>query len=159
MEILRLFEEDDYQKIEKSCNIIGLDFNNAIILDHILKYIFEMSNKITSEKTFDYDLDFKYYYADFKEYGIDLIEQDIDWFRFSSILTKIMYDKRSMLSAVIEYRTYKKPSTNYKTAENEIHKIKNELKRQFALPQKHKNIDEGLGKLWGYAEERGKTNE
>ena len=55
IKILRLFEENDVLKIEKSCNILGLQKPNARILDEILKYILEIGNGTSKEKVFDYD--------------------------------------------------------------------------------------------------------
>lgn len=101
-------------------------------------------------------MDFKYYYGDFKEMGIDLIDDDIDWYKFNSVLQKIIFNNNSLMNKIIEFRTYEKPSGNIKTAESKIHKEKTRLKRDFALPQKKEIVENGLEKLWKYAEERSK---
>lgn len=150
IKILRLFEENDEFKIEKSCKILGLQKNNIEVLDMIFKYVLESSNNSNEKRIFDYDLDFKYYYADFKEYGIDLLEEEIDWFKFSSILKKIMLNNNSLLSKIIEFRTYEKPISNYKIAEAKIHREKLKLKNEYSLPQRQQNIDEGFEKMWAY---------
>lgn len=161
IKILRLFEENDVLKIEKSCNILGLQKPNARILNEILKYTLEIGNGTSKEKVFDYDLDFKYYYADFKELGIDLIEEDIDWYKFNSILRKIMLNKNSLLSQIIDFRTYEKPSSS-KTAEAKIHREKTRLKNEYRLPQKTNITNNNFDKMWNFISkktERGDSNE
>lgn len=149
IKILRLFEDNDVLKIEKSCNILGLQKPNAKILDEILRYVLESGSGTNKEKVFDYDLDFKYYYADFKELGIDLINEDIDWYKFNSILRKIMLNKSSLLSQIIDFRTYEKPSSS-KTAEAKMHKERTRLKNEYRLPQKKNNLDNNFNKMWGF---------
>ena len=161
IKILRLFEENDILKIEKSCNILGLQKPSAKILDEILKYVLEPGSGTNKEKVFDYELDFKYYYADFKELGIDLIDEDIDWYKFNSILRKIMLNKNSLLSQIIDFRTYEKPSSS-KTAEAKIHKERTRLKNEYRLLQNKNNLDNNFNKMWGFITqkvERGVGNE
>lgn len=146
-----MFEENDKLKIEKACSILGLQ-PNAKILDEILKYILEMGSSSSSQRVFDYDLDFKYYYADFKALGIDLIEQDLDWFKFNSVLKKVLLDKNSLMSTIIGYRTYEKPVGNYKTQEARLHKEMLKLKREYSLPQKSEYKENNITKMWNFIE-------
>jgi hypothetical protein len=133
---------------------------NANVLNGVLEYIFETGNTPQEQRVFDYDLDFKYYYSDFKELGIDLIDDDIDWFRFTSILRKIILNKNSLMSQIIDFRNYEKPSASAKVAESKMHKERMRLKREYTLPIKG-NGSNNLEKMWSYIENkaRGETNE
>lgn len=153
---MRLFEEDDVLKIEKSCNILGLKQTDINILDIILQYILETNTNNNEKRIFDYDLDFKYYYADFLEYGIDLLQEDISWYKFSSILRKIILNSNCLMYKIIEFRTYEKPMANMKMAEAQIHREKTKLKNEYSLPQKEQHIDYGFEKMWSYLTQ--KTN-
>lgn len=154
IKVLRLFEEKDDLKIAKSCKILGIVPKNDFILDRVLSYIIETSKGTAGEKTFDYDLDFKYYYADFKAVGVDLIDEDIEWFKFTSLLAKFIISDKTMIGYVIKNRTYKKPIDNKKVIEQQIHTEKMKLKRQYSLPQKQSQTNNGLNKLWGYVEQK-----
>lgn len=104
---------------------------------------------------FDYDLDFKYYYADFKGLGIDLIEQDLDWFKFNSVLKKVLLDKNSLISTIIGYRAYEKPTKNYKAQEAKIHKEMLRLKREYSLPQRKEFSENNISKMWNFIQRKG----
>lgn len=151
IKILRLFDENDVMKIEKSCKILGIE-PNPKILDEILKYMLETSNSSNGERIFDYDLDFKYYYADFKALGIDLIEQDLDWFKFNSVLKKVLMSDDTLMAKIISYRTYKKPEGNAKTIANKRHQEMNKLKREYALPQRVEHKENNINKMWNFLE-------
>lgn len=135
------------------------DETKEYLLNEISDYIFESETvKQTNEKLFDLELDFKYYYPDFLKYDIDLMEEDISWFKFNSILTAIFVSKDSTMNKIIQYRAYKKPTKNAKTAEAEEHKMYMDLKRQYKLP--NDNSENNLEKLWKYVEKRaGDDNE
>ena len=132
-----------------------------MVLNEIAKYIFGKNQTAISkmqERVFDINLDYKYYFADFLKYGINLNKQDIDWWEFNSILSAILLDDKSAISTVIGYRTYKKPSDNPKVQADEMNKKYMELKMKYALPNKS-NVDNGLQKLWGYLETKAKAGE
>lgn len=141
-------------KIEKSCSILGLKTPDINILDIVLQYVLETNGNDNGKRIFDYDLDFKYYYADFKEYGIDLLKEDLDWYKFSSLLKKIMLNNNSLMSKIIEFRTYEKPIQNAKTLEAKIHKEKIKLKNEYSLPQKEQHINYGFEKMWSYLSQK-----
>lgn len=138
-------------KIEKSCKLLGIE-PNVKVLDEILKYVLEMGKSSNKERIFDYDLDFKYYYADFKALGIDLIEDDLSWFKFNSVLKKILMSDDSLMGKIIGYRTYKKPIKNTKTVEAERDKEMSRLKREYALPQRVEHKENNINKMWNYLE-------
>lgn len=151
---MRLFEENDEFKIEKSCSILGLSKPDIYILDAILQYVLETSKDNNGSRIFDYDLDFKYYYADFKEYGIDLITEELDWYKFTSILKRIMLSDNTLLSKIISFRTYEKPIQNSKTAEARIHKERMKLKQEYSLPQRDEHLNRSFEKMWSYLSQK-----
>lgn len=157
---MRLFEDKTENKIEKSIEILGIKdlSNKELILNEVFNYVFKQNNE-KGKKTFDMEQDFKYYYPDFLKYNIDLLEQDISWLKFESILQAIFLDKNSNLSNVMSFRNYTKPPKNYKTSENEYYKYMMNMKRVFALDDKA-SAEENLNKLWNYIEKKaGDTNE
>jgi hypothetical protein len=149
LKVLRLFNETDNNRILKATNILGIP-ENIIILDKVLKYIFEIQSG-NGEKTFDFESDFRYYYVDFIKLGIDLNKEDISWWQFMSILQGLFLTEDSVISKVISYRTYKKQSP--KTAENEREKHYREMKQRFALIDTNKN-NKNLEKLYNYLEKK-----
>lgn len=146
-------------KVSKCLNILGfnepiLDETKMYILDEITKYIFNTSQTTkSSEKVFDYELDYKYYYCDFLKLGIDL-NKDIDWWKFDVILEGTFLSKDSVIGQVIQYRTYEKPTSNIKSAEAKENKFYMDKKRQYALPQERVSIEENLNRLWNYVEKK-----
>ena len=81
-------------RIEECLEILGINDlrteEQEIALNEIAGYIFDVSNKSNhSKKTFDLNLDYKYYFVDFLKYGINLNKQDIDWWEFDTILEAI----------------------------------------------------------------------
>lgn len=157
--------QEDF-RISKGLEILGLNLDieketKEFILNEITKYIFETSStiKVANEKIFDYELDYKYYYSDFKKYGIDLNRDNITWWEFDTLLQGIFLTEETVIGKVIQYRTYKKPVKSQKTAELEEHRYYMERKRQFALPQKEQKIDENLNKLWSFVSNKIKKGE
>jgi len=133
--------------------------DRSFVLDEIAKYLFNTNNKGGGEKVFDLELDFKYYYVDFKKMGIDLNKDNISWWEFDTILEGIFLQEHSTIGKVIQYRTYEKPSGSYKTAEQKEHKFNMDKKRQYALPNP-KSIDSGLERLYNYVKTKaGDINE
>lgn len=157
--------QEDF-RISKGLEILGLDLDieketKEFILNEITKYIFETSStiKVASEKIFDYELDYKYYYSDFKKCGIDLNRDNITWWEFDTLLQGIFLTEETVIGKVIQYRTYKKSVKSQKAAELEEHRYYMERKRQFALPQKEQKIDENLNKLWSFVSNKIKKGE
>ena len=150
-----MFEIDSPFKIEKSAEILGIASSNTYIINEIANYLFgkQIGNSRKTEKLFDINLDYKYYYADFYKIGIDLNKTNIDWWSFNSLLESIMLDENSTMYKVISYRIYEKPSKNIKIQEEKEHKFRMSMKRKYALPNKIKP-DKALEKLWSYVEKK-----
>lgn len=146
-------------KVDKGLEILGLNVqdNKEIILNEITEYLFNTKVKSTGNKVFDLELDFKYYYVDFKRLGIDLLKDNITWWEFDTILEGIFLLDNSAIGQALKYRTYEKPSKNYKTSEEKEHKFYMEKKRQYALPNP-KSVENNLEKLWNYAEKKAGEN-
>lgn len=158
-----MFESDEINKIDEGLKILGIydiedDVNKEALLNEISLYIFETQNKKSTEPIFDLELDYKYYFPDFFGKGINLNTDEISWWEFNSLLEAFFLNKKSTISTVLGYRTYKKPSSNIKTQENEQHRFYLAMKRQYALPRKN-NDSNGIEKLWGYIEKKVKNKE
>jgi hypothetical protein len=150
-------------KVSKILEILGfkedLEFETkSFLVKEIMDYIFKPNEGgNSSKKIFDMYLDYRYYYYDFFKLGIDLNKDDIDWLVFDTLLEGILLQKESAMLTVLGYRSYKKPSGNIKTYENEEHQYYLSKQRQYALPSEQKDIDEGFNKMWDYLEEQTKN--
>ena len=160
MKIFKLMKDNTPENIKKSIELLGisgLSFEDqAIVLDEITKYVFDMNQRHSNgEKTFDFELDYKYYFVDFLNFGngINLNKDEISWWEFDAILEGIFLNKDSILSTVLDYRLYEKPSKNPKVQEEKEHKFRMKMKRKYSLPIKT-NVDVGLEKLWNYVEKK-----
>ena len=102
---------------------------------------------------FDLNLDYKYYFVDFLNFGINLNTDDVPWWEFDAILEAIMLDDKSTISKVLSYRLYEKPQKNAKVQEEKRHRFMMEMKRKYSLPEKL-NPEQGLEKLWSYVEKK-----
>ena len=145
-------------RIEECLEILGINDlrteEQEIALNEIAGYIFDVSNKSNhSKKTFDLNLDYKYYFVDFLKYGINLNKQDIDWWEFDTILEAIFLDSKSIMNKVMEYRLYEKPSKSAKVQEEKRHRFMLKMKQKYSLPLQE-NLDESLEKLWNYVEKK-----
>jgi len=132
-----------------------LDENEEIIvLNEISKYVFEINNKHSEgNKTFDLNLDYKYYFPDFLSLGINLNTDDISWWEFDSLLDWFFRKEDSSISSVMNFRLYEKPPKNSKTQEDKEHKYRMQMKRKYALPNPQKN-ENNLEKMWNYVEKK-----
>lgn len=156
--LFKIFSIDYPQdfKIKKASQILGLGIYSDIIIDEITKYLFKIQSN-NSEKVFDYDLDFKYYYYDFLKLGIDLLKDNIDWIKFDYILNGLFLVDNTAIGKVIQYRTYKAPTKVDKFNREEVQFYKKK-KLEYALPQEKKIIDDRFNKLWGYVEQKAGEN-
>lgn len=146
-------EISEDQKSSMICELLGLDCYNNYIVNEIIGYIFKQ-NIEKGEKIFDYNLDYKYYFADFLKYGINLNTQDISWWEFNSILEAVMLDDKSCLSKVIGYRTYKK--SNPKNYDKEMERHYNKMKHIYRLDlpvNEEKNYDI-LSTMWNFVKKK-----
>jgi len=137
LEILGIEVEEEYQET---------------VLNEISLYLFDNSKtEQNGKKVFDFELDYKYYWVDFLEKGIDLNKDEISWWEFDAILGGLFLQEHSKIGKVIQYRTYKKPTKNNKVAEAEEHKFYLEKQRQYALPLEGNNdVDKNIDNLWNF---------
>lgn len=138
--------------------ILGVDGihqnEQMFVLNEIAEYIFDLSTKNNStQKTFDLNYDYKFYFVDFLKYGVNLNKQDIDWWEFDNILNAIFLDDRSIMNKVLEYRLYERPSKNTKVQEDKKHRFMMKMKQKYSLPNTS-DSEKGLEKLWGYLEKK-----
>lgn len=158
MKIFKLSKIDTEESIEERLNLLGINDisreEQIIVLDEVSKYIFNINQRhSTGKKTFDLELDYKYYFCDFFDMGINLNTDDIPWWEFDNLLEGIFLKKNSIINQVLEYRLYEKPPKNPKTAEEKEHRFRMKMKQKYALPDKN-NVDNGLEKLWNYVEKK-----
>ena len=125
----------DEQDFESACRVIELNLEHAELLVDVVKYIRlerfinpnnkknhyarellekeEITDKeyeeiMINEKKFCYNGDFDSIYADFlRFYQIDLIDTEIDWFKFKWLLNSILNIEDSACVSVINKRSYK----------------------------------------------------
>ena len=111
----------DIEDVKDSCKLLGIDdlpdSDAQFILDEVTKYVFDTKNSKSGKKTFDLNLDYKYYFVDFLRLGINLNKDDISWWEFDSILEGLFLDDNSTLSKMMSYRLYEKPPNNPKKQE------------------------------------------
>jgi len=163
--VLKLFEnakKNDAYSIKQSLKILGIEDLNAeeeyIVLNEISKYVFEINNKHSQgNKTFDLNLDYKYYFPDFLTIGINLNKDEISWWEFDSLLDWFFRKDDSSISSIMKFRLYEKPSKNSKTQEEKEHKFRMQMKRKYALPNPQNN-ENNLEKMWNYVEKKAGEN-
>lgn len=148
--------------IENCLELLGIseiERNEAeFVLDEVSKYIFNVNERHSNgEKTFDLELDYKYYFVDFLKLGINLNTDEISWWEFDAILEGLFLDENSNLSKMLAYRLYEKPPKNPKTQEEREHRFRMQMKRKYALPNKQK-VEESLERLWGYVQKKAGDN-
>ena len=144
--------------IENCLELLGIDEiepNEAeFVLDEVSKYIFNVNERHSNgEKTFDLELDYKYYFVDFLKLGINLNSDEISWWEFDAILEGLFLDENSNLSKMLAYRLYERPPKNIKTQEEREHRFRMQMKRKYSLPSKIK-IENNLEKLFNYVEKK-----
>lgn len=92
-----------------------------------------LTSNDTGEKVVDYQIDAEYIYAAFYEqYGIDLIEADMHWYKFQALF-RGLHDTK--LNEIIGFRLFTPPNGKKSEYDRDMEK----LKRAWALPEK----DEG----------------
>ena len=143
--------------VKESCKLLGLDGlssnESEFILNEITKYVFDTKGNNSGKKTFDLNLDYKYYFVDFLRLGINLNKDDISWWEFDAILEGIFLDENSSLSKMMSYRLYEKPPKNPKQQELNENKFRMKMKAKYALSNEE-NSNKALGKLWTYLEKK-----
>ena len=112
----------------------------------------QSSGKVSKERNFDLNYDYKYYYVDFRRLGINLNKEDIDWWEFDSLLDGFLLDDNSTISKVISYRTYTKPSKSIKTQEEQRHRFMLKMKNKYSLPIIQNT--KGFENMWRYLESK-----
>ena len=166
MKIFELMKVSTMDNIKKCVELLGIDNlteeEQVLVLDEVSKYVFDINKRHSVEKkTFDLNLDYKYYVVDYLNVGkgINLNTDDISWWEFDAILEGIFLDEKSITNKMLNYRLYEKPPKNVKTQEEQEHRFRMKMKQKYALPEQI-NSDKGLEKLWNYVERKaGENNE
>lgn len=135
---------------------IEIDCMQAEVLNEVSLYLFDNSVVSSGKKIFDLVKDFKYYYDDFIDKGIDLNTDKISWWKFNSILDGIFLKKESTIGKVIEYRTWEKPSKNGKKEELAYNSYMNKMRGEYSL-DKNKMKENNLRTLVESARTKLKT--
>ena len=103
-------------------------------------YLFEDKAIAKSvKKTFDFDVDFRLLWADFKAlYDIDLVENNLNWWQFSALFERMnLLEGVSATSKVVGFRQQKIPKRTKSNQEN-VKYITN-MKRRYALKSEDDN--------------------
>lgn len=157
LKIFELMKVGSIDDVKESCKLLGLDGlssnESEFILNEITKYVFDTKGNNSGKKTFDLNLDYKYYFVDFLRLGINLNKDEISWWEFDSILEGLFLDENSTLSKMMSYRLYEKPPNNPKKQEQMEHQFRMKMKAKYALPNED-NSNKALGKLWNYLEKK-----
>ena len=157
LKVFELMKIGSIEDVRESCRLLGIndlsDSDAQFILDEVTKYVFDTKNNKSGKKTFDLNLDYKYYFVDFLRLGINLNKDDISWWEFDAILEGIFLDENSTLSKMMSYRLYEKPPKNPKKQELNEHKFRMKMKAKYTLPIEEASND-ALGKLWTYLEKK-----
>lgn len=89
-----------------------------------------LTSSDAGEKVVDYQIDAEYIYAAFYEqYGIDLIDADMHWYKFQALF-KGLHDTK--LNEIIGFRLFTPPNGKKSEYDREMEK----LKRAWTLPEK-----------------------
>ena len=109
------------------------DIYSEELFNKLNEYIFPKRPKNEDKKSFDYDIDFRLLWADFKaEYNIDLINDDINWWEFTALFERMqLLDDISAVSKVSGYRQQKLPKRN-KNNQGQIEHLRN-MKARYRL--------------------------
>ena len=157
LKVFEMMKIGSIEDVRESCRLLGIndlsDSDAQFILDEVTKYVFDTKNNKSGKKTFDLNLDYKYYFVDFLRLGINLNKDDISWWEFDAILEGIFLDENSTLSKMMSYRLYEKPLNNPKQQELNENKFRMKMKAKYALPSEETSND-ALGKLWTYLEKK-----
>lgn len=163
MKIFELMQTGGKEEITKCVNLLGVndlsDEEQVIVLDEITKYVFDINDRHSSgKKTFDLNLDYKYYFPDFLKLGINLNKDKVPWWEFDAILESLFLNDESTLSKMLSYRLYEKPPKNPKTQEEKEHKFRMKMKQKYALKEEQ-NPEKELEILWNYLEKKVKDGD
>lgn len=157
LKVFEIMKIGSIEDVRESCRLLGIDSlsdsDAQFILDEVTKYVFDTKNNKSGKKTFDLNLDYKYYFVDFLRLGINLNKDDISWWEFDAILEGIFLDENSTLSKMMSYRLYEKPPKNPKQQELNENKFRMKMKAKYALSNEEVSND-ALGKLWTYLEKK-----
>jgi hypothetical protein len=155
---LKLLKDDRFNGEEKTAIVLRLFLgeqkvtNISIAISNIKNYIFKDNNNKNKSKNknkediINFEIDSDYIYAAMLQvYGIDLVEDDIHWYKFRSLLRGL--PSNNMLSEIISIRTREIPKATKYNREERMKII--ELKRKFSLGNhsNKNNVKEGLEQL------------
>lgn len=100
--------------------------------------ILPRTEKTTGDKIVDYTVDGDYIYAAFMEqYGIDLLETDLHWYKFQALFRGLHNTK---LNEIIGYRSYENTGGKRDAYTRQMEKLKN----AWELPPENSEGDEDL---------------
>jgi len=151
MQVYKIIKNNtqDISKIQEILNIPSIPDIN-IVLNYIFNKRFQAPGSKDGEIVFDYLIDFDLIYALFlKDYGIDLIKQDIGWWQFTAMFEEITLNSNA-LTKRIGYRAYKVPINRTKGDEEEVKFYLNK-KLQYQIEADTTNQ---LGKMFKSLEKR-----
>lgn len=101
----------------KARELFEFDFKSLTEINQFLDIV-TMTRIYSPEKSgspvFDYNADFDCIYADFKTLGYDLIDEDLDWFKYNWLLAKIVNTEGSMCFNKMEIRMNSKDKENHR---------------------------------------------
>ena len=112
-------------------------------------YIFPKIPAVKTKQSFDFKIDFRLLWADFKAvYNIDLINDEINWWEFQALFERMsLLDNVSSVSKVIGYRTAEIPKTN-KNNKKQINHLRN-MKARYRLAEvERQNIANTLNRVF-----------
>lgn len=129
-----------------------------ININKVVEYIFNQRFKGTStgKRVFDYQEDFDLIYACFKRhYGIDLIDDDLDWWKFTTMLDDILSTETS-LSKRVEIRGKKIPKANKNNREYINHLQSMKTKYRLSNNQSKEEVQKGLSNIFNFLKTKAK---
>lgn len=98
---------------------------------------------INDKQPFDFERDAELIYAGFQQqYGIDLQETEMHWWRFMILLENL--GDRTRLSKIIEYRTRDTSSKHLSKEERTFYKA---MQQYYGLERKNRHVDERMEQI------------
>lgn len=159
MKIFEVMKNPKNESVNECLDLLGIDNltyeEGLVVLDEVAKYVFDVNDRHSAgPKTFDLNLDYKYYFSDFLRLGINLNKDNISWWEFDAILEGLFLDENSVLSRMLSYRLYEKPPKSPKVQEEKEHRFRMKMKEKYALPIKNDSSNKSFEKLWNYLEKK-----
>ena len=125
------------------CEALGVGkLYSKEFFEKLNEYIFPKKPTVKTKKSFDFNVDFRLLWSDFKAvYNIDLINDKINWWQFQTLFERItLLDNISGTSKVIGYRSSKIPKSD-KHNRDQVDHLRN-MKARYRLEEV---ADESVG--------------